>query len=155
MKGRIQSLAHELLDVGAPKGEMDLIRDYALPLPITLITEILGVPTQDRHKFHRWSKAVVSLTSPKATIRVIPSVWMFIRYLKQFFKIRRRDPQDDLVSALILAEESGDKLSEDELLAMVFLLLIAGHETTVNLIGNGMLALIELLIRWNCCAGTP
>ena len=68
---------------------------------------------------------------------------MFIRYLKQFFKTRRRDPQDDLASALILAEESGDKLSEDELLAMVFLLLIAGHETTVNLIGNGMLALME------------
>ena len=68
---------------------------------------------------------------------------MFIRYLKQFFKTRRRDPQDDLTSALILAEEAGDKLSEDELLAMVFLLLIAGHETTVNLIGNGMLALLE------------
>jgi cytochrome P450 PksS len=122
---------------------MDLIRDYALPLPMTLITEILGVPSRDRHKFHRWSKAVVSLTSPKGTVRVIPSVWMFIRYLKQFFKTRRRDPQDDLTSALILAEEAGDKLSEDELLAMVFLLLIAGHETTVNLIGNGMLALME------------
>lgn len=68
---------------------------------------------------------------------------MFIRYLRQFFKTRRRDPQDDLASALILAEEAGDKLSEDELLAMVFLLLIAGHETTVNLIGNGMLALMK------------
>jgi cytochrome P450 PksS len=143
MRDRIQSLADGLLDVVTHQGEMDLIRDYALPLPMTLITEILGVPTRDRHKFHRWSKAVVSLTSPKATVRVIPSVWMFIRYLKQFFKTRRRDPQDDLASALILAEESGDKLSEDELLAMVFLLLIAGHETTVNLIGSGMLALLE------------
>jgi len=143
MRDRIESLADELLDIVSHKHEMDLIRDYALPLPMTLITEILGVPTCDRHKFHRWSKAVVSLTSPKATVRVIPSVWMFIRYLKRFFKTRRRDPQDDLTSALILAEEAGDKLSEDELLAMVFLLLIAGHETTVNLIGNGMLALLE------------
>ena len=68
---------------------------------------------------------------------------MFIRYLRQFFERRRRDPRDDLATALIQAEEAGDKLSEDELLAMVFLLLIAGHETTVNLIGNGMLALLE------------
>ena len=143
MRARIQSLADELLDVVAPKGEMDLIRDYALPLPMTIITEILGVPTSDRNKFHKWSQAVVSLTSPKATLRVIPSVWMFIRYLRRFFERRRRDPQDDLVSALIQAEEAGDRLSEDELLAMVFLLLIAGHETTVNLIGNGMLALLE------------
>jgi cytochrome P450 PksS len=68
---------------------------------------------------------------------------MFIRYLRRFFKVRRRDPRDDLASALIQAEESGDKLSEDELLAMVFLLLVAGHETTVNLIGSGVLALLE------------
>jgi len=82
MRDRIQSLANELLDVVTHKHEMDLIRDYALPLPMTLISKILGVPTCDRHKFHRWSKAVVSLTSPKATVRVIPSAWMFIRYLK-------------------------------------------------------------------------
>jgi cytochrome P450 len=122
---------------------MDLINDYALPLPMTIITEILGVPTRDRDKFHKWSKAVVSLSSPNATVRVIPSVWMFIRYLRRFFKVRRRDPRDDLAGALIQAEEAGDKLSEDELLAMVFLLLIAGHETTVNLIASGTLALLE------------
>lgn len=143
MRDRIQILAEELLDAVSHKGEMDLISDYALPLPMTIITEILGVPPRDHHKFHKWSKAVVSLTSPKATLRVIPSVWMFIRYLRQFFKMRRLDPRDDLATALIQAEEAGDKLSEDELLAMVFLLLIAGHETTVNLIGNGMLALFE------------
>ena len=77
------------------------------------------------------------------TLRVIPSVWMFIRYLRRFLRNRRRDLRDDLTSALIQAEEAGDKLSEDELLAMVFLLLIAGHETTVNLVGTGMLALLE------------
>jgi cytochrome P450 len=143
MRARVQTLADELLEGVAHRGEMDLISDYALPLPMTIITEILGVPTRDRDKFHKWSKAVVSLSSPDATVRVIPSVWMFIRYLRRFFKVRRADPQDDLVSALIQAEEAGDKLSEDELLAMVFLLLIAGHETTVNLIGSGTLALLE------------
>lgn len=143
MRARVQTLADELLDAVARRGEMDLINDYALPLPMTIITEILGVPAADHHKFHKWSKAVVSLSSPNVTMRVIPPVWMFIRYLRRFFKVRRRNPQDDLATALIEAEEAGDKLSEDELLAMVFLLLIAGHETTVNLIGSGTLALLE------------
>ena len=143
MRSRTQAISDELLDRVAPLGEMDLISDFALPLPMTIITEILGVPAKDHDKFHRWSKAVVALTSPSPTLRVLPAVWKFIRYLRQFFKLRRRDPQDDLVSALIKAEEAGDKLNEDELLAMVFLLLIAGHETTVNLIGNGTLALLE------------
>ena len=141
MRYRVQALADELLTKVQEKGECDLIRDYALPLPMIIITEILGVPTRDRHKFHKWSKAVVSLSSPSPTLRVIPNVWMFLRYLRRFFEARRRDPQNDLATALITAEEAGDKLSKDELLAMVFLLLIAGHETTVNLIGNGMLAL--------------
>lgn len=142
MRGRVQTLADELLGRVARQGEMDLIRDYALPLPMTLITEILGVPTSDRAKFHKWSQAIVSLDQFNATLRVLPAIWLFVRYLRRFFKLRRADPQDDLVSALIQAEEAGDKLSEDELLAMVFLLLIAGHETTVNLIGSGLLALL-------------
>ena len=143
MRDRIQALADELLTQVLHKGECDLIRDYALPLPMIIITEILGVPTRDRGKFHKWSKAVVSLSSPNPTLRVIPNVWLFVRYLRRLFETRRRDPQNDLVTALITAEEAGDKLSRDELLAMVFLLLIAGHETTVNLIGNGMLTLLE------------
>ena len=143
MRSRTQAIADELLDRVMSMDEMDLIKDFALPLPMTIITEILGVPAKDHDKFHKWSQAVVSLSSPSPTLRVLPAVWKFIRYLRQFFKLRRRDPQNDLVSALIEAEAAGDKLSEDELLAMVFLLLIAGHETTVNLIGNGILALIE------------
>ena len=143
MRSRTQTIADELLDRVVSRGEMDLIRDFALPLPMTIITEILGVPAKDHNKFHRWSQAVVSLSSPNPTLRVLPGVWRFLRYLRQFFNLRRRDPQNDLVSELIKAEEAGDKLNEDELLAMVFLLLIAGHETTVNLIGNGTLALLE------------
>ena len=143
MRERVQTLAHDLLDAVAHKGEIDLIRDYALPLPMILITEILGVPARDRDKFHKWSKTIVSVNQFNSNWRVIPAIWMFNRYLRRFIKMRRSDPKDDLVSALIRAEEAGDKLSEDEMFAMVFLLLIAGHETTVNLIGSGVLALLE------------
>jgi cytochrome P450 len=143
MRSRVEALANELLDRVPSRGGMELIRDYALPLPMTIITEILGVPTKDRDRFRKWSNAVVSLSSPNPNLRVLPSVWMFLRYLRKFFKVRRREPRGDLVSALIRAEEAGDRLSEDELLAMVFLLLIAGHETTVNLISSGVLALLQ------------
>jgi len=143
MRARVQTLADELLEAVASKGEMDLIQDYALPLPMTIITEILGVPMRDRNKFHGWSKAIVSINSFRAPWLVIPSVWMFYRYLRGFFKFKRADPSDDLTSALIQVEEAGDKLGEDELMAMIFLLLIAGHETTVNLIASGTLALLQ------------
>src|SRR5690349_6363855 len=114
MRSRTQTISDELRDRVVSLGEMDLITDFALPLPMTIITEILGVPAKDHDKFHRWSQAVVSLTSPSPPLRVIPSVWNFLRYLRHFFKLRRREPQNDLVSALIKAEEAGDKLSEDE-----------------------------------------
>lgn len=143
MRGRVQSLADELLDAAGRRGGMDLIRDYALPLPMTLITEILGVPSRDRDKFHRWSKVIVSVNAFNVTWRVFPAVWKFTRYLRRFFAARRADPKDDLISTLIQAEEAGDRMSADELLAMVFLLLIAGHETTVNLIGGGVLELLR------------
>lgn len=123
MRDRIQVLADELLTQVMNKGESDLIRDYALPLPMIIITEILGVPTRDRNKFHKWSKAVVSLSSPSPTLRIIPNVWLFLRYLRRLFETRRRDPQNDLTTALITAEEAGDKLSRVELLAMVFFCL--------------------------------
>ncbi len=123
---------------------MDLVRDYALPIPTTIIAEMLGIPVKDRHKFHRWSRIIVqSNPSGWRMVRAIPGAVMFLRYIRKLVKARRARPQDDLVSALVQVEEAGDQLSEDELLAMVFLLLIAGHETTVNLIGNGTLALLE------------
>lgn len=142
MRSRTESLAEQLLDAVAQKGEMDLVRDYALPLPMTLITEILGIPARDRDKFHRWS-VIVSVNQFNSNWRAIPAIWMFNRYLRRFFKERRANPKDDLTSALIQAEEGGDALSDDELFAMVFLLLVAGHETTVNLIASGVLELLE------------
>ena len=76
-------------------------------------------------------------------LRALPNVWAFVRYVRKFIKLKQRDPQDDLVSELVKAEVDGERLSDDELMGMVFLLLVAGHETTVNLIGNGVLALLE------------
>lgn len=144
VRQRIARLTEDLLRRAIERGRMmDLVRDYALPLPTTIIAEMLGVPIEDRHKFHRWSRAIVqSNPSGWRMVRAIPSAVLFLRYIRKLVKARRASPRSDLVSALVQVEEAGDQLSEDELLAMVFLLLIAGHETTVNLIGNGTLALL-------------
>jgi cytochrome P450 PksS len=123
---------------------MELVRQYALPLPTSIIARMLGVPSGDRHHFHRWSNAIVSSQASKwGAIFAIPHAIAFLRYIRKLIRLRRENPQDDLTSALVQAEEAGDKLSENELLAMIFLLLIAGHETTVNLIANGTLALLR------------
>lgn len=143
MRGRIASLADELLDRAAARGGMDLIADYALPIPLTVISEMLGIPTQDQFRFHRWSSAIVAATAGPNLFRVLPAIWRFVRYLRKVIEAKRGRPEDDLISALVAAEEAGDKLRDDELVAMVFLLVVAGHETTVNLIGNGTLALLQ------------
>jgi cytochrome P450 PksS len=143
LRGRIQALTDELLDKVQGRGGMDLIRDYALPLPTTIIAEMLGVPTRDRHRFRRWSNVIMSASTRWGILRAIPALIAFLRYNRKLIKARRLAPRGDLVSALVEAHESGDRLSEDEMVAMICLLLIAGHETTVNLIGNGMLALLQ------------
>jgi cytochrome P450 PksS len=144
MRGRIQAIADTLFDNLAGRTRLDLIRNFALPLPTTVIAEMLGVPAGDRHRFHRWSKTLLQSSSARWGMwKSFPAVWAFLRYIRRLVEVRRADPRDDLVSALIKAEEAGDRLTADELVAMVFLLLVAGHETTVNLIGNGTLALLE------------
>jgi len=144
MRPRIEALCGALLDAVQARGRMDLIHDYALPVPTTIIAEMLGVPPADRHNFHRWSRTMLSSTSTAwGKLWAIPAAVRFVRYLRNLIRARRAGPRDDLLSALVRAEEAGEKLSEDELLAMAFLLLVAGHETTVNLIGNGTLALLE------------
>ena len=122
---------------------MDLIADYALPIPLTVISEMLGIPSADQHRFNRWSNTIVASTAAPNLIRVLPAIWRFVRYLRKVIAAKRARPQDDLISALVQAEEAGDRLREDELVAMVFLLVVAGHETTVNFIGNGVLALMQ------------
>jgi cytochrome P450 PksS len=144
MRPRVQQLTDDLLDGVRSRDRIDLIRDYALPLPTTVIAQMLGVPVQDRHRFSRWSKVLFLISASRwGLLKAVPSVWRFMRYLRGLLAARRADPRDDLVSALVQAEEGGERLSEDELVAMVMLLLVAGHETTVNLIGNGTLALLE------------
>jgi cytochrome P450 PksS len=120
-----------------------LIRDYALPIPLTIISEMLGIPAQDQLRFHRWSNRVVAASASKNIFSVLPSLLRFFFYLRRIIAKKRAAPEDDLISALIQAEEHSDRLSSDEVLAMVFLLVVAGHETTVNLIGNGTLALLQ------------
>jgi cytochrome P450 PksS len=156
MRPRIVELTHALLDTARARGQIDLIRDYALPLPTTIIAEMLGVPAEHRHRFHRWSNALMAAAvSPWAMVKAVPSAWALLRYIRKVVTTRRADPRDDLISALVRAEEAGDSLSEKELVAMVFLLLVAGHETTVNLIGNGILALLENPAEWERLHNDP
>ena len=143
MREQIQILANDLLDVIEARGSMDLIADFALPLPLTIIGRILGVPVEDNTRFHRWSTTLLSAGTNMNYFTLIPAIMSFMSYLKKLIKDRRIHPRDDLITALVQAKDGSDKLSEDEILAMIFLLLIAGHETTVNLIGSGTLALLE------------
>ena len=144
LRPRVQRLADELLNCVQTRGQMDLVEEYALQIPTTIIAEMLGVPARDRIKFHRWSSAAIASSSSRwGILMALPSGVAFLRYIRRLVKARRANPEDDLVTALVRAEESGDQLSEDELVAMIFLLLVAGHETTVNLIGNGVLTLLE------------
>jgi cytochrome P450 len=143
LQQRIGSLSNELIDGIKHRGQMDLIRDYALPIPLTIISEMLGVSKKDQDNFHRWTQGFVELSASRNMVAGIIAIVSITRLLRRLFRERRANPQDDLITALIQAKEGSDQLNDDELLAMVFVLLIAGHETTVNLIGSGMLALME------------
>jgi cytochrome P450 PksS len=143
LRERIQSLADRLLDRAADQGRLELVADYALPIPATVIADLLGVPVADRDRFHRWTSRLVSVSSGADLLKAFPSLLFFQTYLRRLIKRRRVQPRDDLISALVHAEQDGDRLNADELISMVLLLLVAGHETTVNLIANGTLALLE------------
>jgi cytochrome P450 PksS len=143
LRSRVQSLSDGLLDKAQRKGSMDLVAEYALLVPVTIIAEMLGVPPGDYKKFQHWSNRLISNTSLLDIILASPTVVMFTRYLRQLIAQRRTSPGDDLITALIQAEEAGDTLTAEELVSMVFLLLVAGHETTVNLIAGGTLALLQ------------
>jgi cytochrome P450 len=142
MRPRVQAIADELLDRVEGQGQMDLIADYAFHLPTIVILEMLGIPAADRERFRAWSNAVIMPTLDEASfMEAMRLMAEFLAYLEAFFAERRAAPTDDLVSALIQAEEAGDRLSQGELMGMLMLLIVAGHETTVNLIGNAMVAL--------------
>jgi cytochrome P450 len=146
LEPRVQELADALLDRMAAAGRADLVADYALRLPLTVIAEIMGVPERDRMRFRRWvSTLIVSRDARRNHVRQLlqlPHVLALTGFLRRLVADRRARPRDDLVSRLAAAEESGDRLTDDELLSMVALLLIAGYETTVNLIATGTLLLL-------------
>jgi cytochrome P450 len=146
LEPRVEDLTDDLLERMAAAGRADLVADYALRLPLTVIAEIMGVAEGDRLRFRSWVSTLIGVTpSSQPTIRAlltVPSVMMMMRFLRRLVADRRAHPRDDLVSRLAAVEEGSDRLSDDELLAMVALLLIAGYETTVNLIATGTLLLL-------------
>ncbi|WP_405164110.1 cytochrome P450 [Nocardia sp. NBC_01499] len=141
MRSRIEEIAAALLDRMAEQDEVDLLEAFAVPLPVTVICELLGVPFGDREEFQHWTKVLVGVSSDMEE-RARCSDEM-AQYLAALVQTKRNDPGDDLLSGLTQTREDGDQLSEQELIAMAFLLLIAGHETTVNLIANGTYALLR------------
>ncbi|AGY57714.1 cytochrome P450 family protein [Gloeobacter kilaueensis] len=151
---RTQAACDERLD--RLKGRrFDLMGEFALPVPVMVISELLGVPQADREKFGRWSKTLSQNTmTPMRMLLSFPHLVCFVRYLRRLIAQKQKQPQDDLVSALVQVQATG-QLDEDELLAMVALLLTAGHETTTNLIGNGMLALLRHLDQFERLRAQP
>ncbi|QHJ71931.1 cytochrome P450 family protein [Planococcus halotolerans] len=143
MKERIEEITDQLLNDMKQKEEINLIDDFAFPLPIIVICEILGVPSEDRDKFRIWSNSLIEGSSGEPGVSIYQHMNDFIRYLGEWFSETRREPKNDLISKLIAAEEAGDRLTEKELYGLVTLLIIAGHETTVNLIGNSFLNLLK------------
>jgi cytochrome P450 len=141
---RIQQITDELLDAVQEQGTMDLIADFAYPLPITVISELLGFPVTDRQQFRTWSQAIVnSAENPQQEATRATARKELTARIKTLLAEKRQHPDDDLTSGLLQIEESGASLSENDIVFIIFALLLAGHETTVNLIGNGMLALLQ------------
>lgn len=148
LRSQIQAIVNQQIDTIQSAGQMDVIRDLAYPLPAIVIAEMLGVPAGDREQFKQWSEMINTFLGAgrpgvEVADRAQQSLLQMKSYLGSLLAERRRQPQDDLLSGLALAEEAGEMLSEEELLATCVTLLIAGHETTTNLIGNGLLALLH------------
>ena len=148
LEPRIREIVDQLLDEAASKnGKFDVIRDLAYPLPVIVIAEMLGVPPEDRSRFKAWSDAMGEGLEPFLTEEQLKRADEATVALKDYFRgiieARRREPREDLVTALVQAEEAGERLNEEELYTTLILLLAAGNETTTNLIGNGTLALLR------------
>jgi hypothetical protein len=150
LRPHIQQIVDGLVDAAQDKGSMDLIEEFAYPLPVIVICEMLGVPVDDHERFKSWGLDIARgldaiLLPPDSEVgrRAVAGRRALADYFRDLIAERRAAPRADMLSALIAAEEAGDKLSEEELLATCILLLVAGHETTVNLIGNGTLALLR------------
>ncbi|MBW7458424.1 cytochrome P450, partial [Paenibacillus sepulcri] len=158
LEPRIEEIANELLDKNANTGELDLIRDFAYPLPVIVIAELLGVPAADRDRFKEWSDEIVAgadaiIGGGQAGSR--QAHMEMNDYFKDIIAQRRVQPQNDLVSTLLAAEEGNSHLSESDILSFCRLLLVAGNETTTNLIGNAVLAFLEHPAEWDKLVSRP
>ena len=145
LEQRIAQLTEGLLEAADARGSMNLMADLALPLPIAVISEMMGVEERHRQNFHHWMNGILELDGA-TTLELLtnaPNMIKLNRFLRELISERRKNKGTDLLSALIEAEEAGDKLNFDELVASTLIILLAGHETTVNLIGSGVLALLE------------
>ncbi|WP_250005683.1 cytochrome P450 [Actinoplanes sp. M2I2] len=153
LRPRIAEISDELLDAMAGQEKVDLLDAFAFPLPMQVICELLGIPAGDRDDFRAWSSVIVA---SEARPGEFPgAVMSMVAYLREILALRRATPGDDLLSALIEVRDSEDRLSEDELTSMVFLLLIAGYETMVNLLGNGTYLLLDQRERWEQLRAEP
>lgn len=140
---RIQTIADQLLDEVMADRKMDFIRDFAFPLPLIVIGEMLGFATHDRERLRQWSSAITASIMTVTDAHTNAQLEEFIAYLEAQIADKRANPGDDLLTAMVHASDEGQQLSGDELLSMTALLVFAGHETTVNLLGNGMYALFQ------------
>jgi cytochrome P450 len=155
LRPRILQLCHDLIDQMTTQRQADLLPAYATPIPVTVIAEMLGVPTSMNRRLLDWSHKMVKMYELERTAEseqaAVQSAQEFVAYLRELVAERRQYPQDDLITKLIEVEEAGEILTEDELVSTCILLLNAGHEATVHVIGNGMYALLkhpEQLARW-------
>jgi cytochrome P450 len=159
LRPRVQQLVDEALETVAPKAAMDVVADLAYPLPFTVICELLGMPEGEREHIREASHTLAGtldpIVSPTIVEEALAASELIRSYVSDVVAWKRQHPADDLLTALVEAEEEGDKLSERELLDQVVLLYIAGHETTVNLIGNGTLALLRHRAAYEKLAGDP
>jgi len=153
MSGAIGGIVDRLLDGLATPGQHDLVREVAFPLPIAVICELLGVPAADRATFREWADVIVA---GAARIAEAPAARVaLLAYLREQLTAKRADPGPDLLSALVAASEDGDRLSEDELTSTALVLLIAGYDTTANLIGDGAYRLLVERDRWEALRREP
>lgn len=147
LRPRVKEIVDEILDQAAQRGELDVVADLGYIVPVTVICEMIGVPVEDRDLFGPWSsdasRLLDGVLDEETTMRGLGGAMQIINYLNQLIEDHRAHPRDDLLSALIAAEEEGDRLTEDELRTNLLLLFVAGHETTMNLIGNGTYALLQ------------
>src|SRR5262249_37682768 len=143
MRGRIGSICDDLLDRMPADRPVDLLEGLARPVPLAVICDLLGLPEEDRPRFHKWARPLESVTSLWGIVKCLAGLFRLMGYFKRHFEQCRQEPRPGLMTALVQAEQDGDKLSENELLATAVLLLIAGHATTVHLISGGVLALLE------------